>query len=272
MPKTILLPSGGYFIISSDGITVYSYDFTVNKTIYIFNDNEKEDYNNNKMVISQYSPNNDFYIFCLIKGESLLIFDYKNCSIKSINITEIEKKDEFYYNIIPYKLDNNNSLEYIISYINFFETISSGYYQINFFRFKISLLENIKDNILISNNTFKIDGKPNNTEIFSNYELILSCHITYSDLSKLVCFYSSKDFTKLVGTSFDIENNFTLNKSAEKEYINKYIDDIQSSSSNKDSKIFVCNSLDILENGDYYYDEIVCFLFDAINDNFEFKI
>ena len=270
MPKTILLPSGDYFIISSNGIIVYSYDFRVNKTIYNFNENEKEYYNNNKIVISQYSPNNEFYIFCLIKGESLLFFDYKNCSIKNIEITGISKKEEYYYNIIPYKL-NNNSLEYIITYISFFNAANSGYYQINFFRFKISSLENIQDNILISNNTFSIVGKPDNTELFYDYELNLRCQIIYSNLPKLICFYSSDSFTKLVGTSFDIENNFIKINSSEYEYINEYIDDIKSSSSNYDTKIFVCTSLDLLNNNAFLYNETICFLFDIINYTFEIK-
>ena len=99
----------------------------------------------------------------------------------------------------------------------------------------------------------------------------MSCQIIYSDLQKLICFYSSDFFTKLVGSTFDIDKNFTIINSNKYEYINEYIEDIKSSSSNKDSKIFVCNSLDIMSGIYYNYNETICFLFDIVNYKFEFK-
>ena len=72
-PKVKLLPSGNYFIIYDKGIIIYNYKFSLNKSIYNFTSEEEiNDNDYEKTVISDFKNNNSYYIISLTKGKYFL--------------------------------------------------------------------------------------------------------------------------------------------------------------------------------------------------------
>ena len=107
--------SSGYFIIFDKGINIYDFHFSLQKCLYNFSDNEiieENDYE--KIAISDFKTNNNYYILCLIKDIFLYIYDDLNSRIDKI-ILNLGHKGK-YYNLNPYKY-NETSLQYIISFI-----------------------------------------------------------------------------------------------------------------------------------------------------------
>ena len=150
-PKTILLPFGNYFIVSNKGINVYNPNFTLNNSLYNFTGEEEiindDNFDHSKQtVISKYYYNNNLYIFCLVNGLFLYIFENNNYSLQKYNISDID--NGLYYNLIPYSY-NETTIEYIISFISL-----ESSYKINFFKYRISILNNGFKNEFISNNNF----------------------------------------------------------------------------------------------------------------------
>ena len=69
-PQAKLLPSGNYFIFLSNGIYIYNPDFTLNKTIHNFtNDEIIDDYK--KILISEYKIEDKLFISCFSKQKFL---------------------------------------------------------------------------------------------------------------------------------------------------------------------------------------------------------
>ena len=67
-PKSILLPSGNYFIVSDKGINVYKPDFTLNNSLYNFKEEELIQDNENfcfskQTLITKYSISR-LHFFC----------------------------------------------------------------------------------------------------------------------------------------------------------------------------------------------------------------
>ena len=111
-PKIKDLPSGEYFIIMSNGIYISNNDFSNITQIFIFNNYQsiKNIEDNNKIALSEFKNDTNFYIFYLIKYY-LYLFDFNKR-----NISQFELRDELngnFYNLIPYKIIEN-TLYYVI--------------------------------------------------------------------------------------------------------------------------------------------------------------
>ena len=212
-------------------------------------------------MISKYFLNNNLYIFCLVKGSFLFIFDNNNYSLKKFNISKIDKV--LYYNLIPYSY-NDTTIEYMISYMSYLS--SERLYQINFFKYRLTHLNNEFKNEFISYNNFvDILNKIEDDDL----ELFLSCQKISNYLdnnNSMICFYSEKWKTVLTGTIFDIENNFTKINSTNYVYENYDLIEIVSSISNN-NMIFICNNIyEYAYIGNYYkYSKTYCFLYDIYN-------
>ena len=73
------MPSGKYFILVDNGIYIYNSNFSLNKTIANFSEDEymnESDYN--KTIITEFKDdyNNNFYIICLVKVQFLYFYIY----------------------------------------------------------------------------------------------------------------------------------------------------------------------------------------------------
>ena len=79
-PAAILLPSGNYFIVSDKGINVYNPNFSLNASLYNFTGIEVINNNTNfdhykQTLITEYSLEDNFFVFCLVKGLFLYVFE-----------------------------------------------------------------------------------------------------------------------------------------------------------------------------------------------------
>ena len=244
-PLAKLLSSGNYLIISEKGIYISHSDFSVNKTIYNFTENEINRFYNYKTVISEFiSISNNSYILCLFKGNLLYLFENENfCNKYNLNI---ESEPELYYNLIPFKLNNLN-LQYIISFINGNLDNSNSYkYSIKLFLYEIDLSQR-------NNNTNKLTKKYEiiKSDEDGSYSIIqdyfISCQkMLFFNKELITCFYHVYDFKSnnncfrsIYATSFDIINNFS-------DYISSYycltnyIYNLKSSLSLDKKNAFVC--------------------------------
>ena len=116
-PKVKKLPSEEYLVILNNGIYIFNNNFSNSTEIKKFEEEQivTSDEDNIKTTISEFKDNSNFYVFCLIKNY-LYLFNYNTSNIAQFNLNEYIKGG-MYYNLNPYKC-TNDSLEYIISYIN----------------------------------------------------------------------------------------------------------------------------------------------------------
>ena len=196
------LPKNKFLLIEFNGIFIYQNDFSFNKKIYIFNENQKidNDEDNKQTAFSELEYNNNFYAICLVKN-FLYLFDNNNESIiKVVNLAS--NLTGSFYNLNLY--NESNSLNCIISYIekSSYESFNDIYI-LNFYKINFSI--NNEDNI-ITKNTFLNEEFVENEKKSYISDIYFSCQISYSSL--LICFCLIEDSTKISAIRFNIKNNF----------------------------------------------------------------
>ena len=213
-PNVKVLPSGKYFILVDNGIYIYNSNFTLNKTITNFTNDEcmnEEDYN--KVNITEFvDDNNNFYIICLVKAQFLYIFESQREILYNweINIKDSGK----YYNLIPLKMEYPN-FHYIISYIS-----QTSNYKINLFHFRVNISQ--EDN---NNNNELIYNK----ELSTNDKITISQeHLSCNKISgqKFICFYRKDQYNI---AALILNETLEICKNQTKRIVH-YIESIKSSS------------------------------------------
>ena len=142
---------------------------------------------NDTINLTELYYENKAYIFCLV-NEYLFILDEYTYQLFHYKINEIYNFNDGYYNIMPYKIENNN-ISFIIAFNN--DTNSLYFYSYNF-ELEQEKLYNpeiiIKDNLNIQNK-------------------MIRCEMN-SNLTFIICFYHSKNNTEnyFVSKTFIIEN------------------------------------------------------------------
>ena len=130
-----------YFVALDTGLYLYDINTYDCALIYEF-DNSKITVSTKSLNITEFYDGNNAYIFCLVK-EHLFIFNEKTNKTFNYIINEITEND--YYNIMPYKIENNN-INFIIAFNNDTSNLIFYYYDFN-------LYENISEpkEIIIEN-------------------------------------------------------------------------------------------------------------------------
>ena len=130
-----------YFVALDTGLYLYDLNTYDSVLIYEF-DNSKITVSTKSLNITEFYDGNNAYIFCLVK-EHLFIFNEKTNKTFNYIINEITEND--YYNIMPYKIENNN-INFIIAFNNDTSNLIFYYYDFN-------LYENISEpkEIIIEN-------------------------------------------------------------------------------------------------------------------------
>lgn len=100
-----------FLVILNDGIYIFNINLSNNTQIYKFNDNQtiESEEDRIKIAISEYKYDNDFFVFCLIRNY-LYLLDYNKNNISVFYLNE--SLDGKYYNLIPFKKDND-SIDYL---------------------------------------------------------------------------------------------------------------------------------------------------------------
>ena len=238
-----------FFVILDTGLYLYDFNIDNCNLIYKFNNNEIKSKEINNINITELYNEKNAYIFCLV-NEYLFIFDEYTYQLFNCTINEINDFNDGYYNLMPYKIENNIS-NFIIAFNN--ETNKLYFY---FYNFDIN--EGINEQKLIQFNNMNITNK------------IIRCDIN-SNTTFIICFYYSKNNSqnnnneqKIVGKTFIINNTELIQENTDvifnKEFSGE-INQIQIAKSYND-KFFIC----FLENK-----RPECFVNDNPNEFFNFK-
>ena len=116
-----------YFVILDTGLYLYDFNSFDLALIYQFQNEYKD--TNNKIKLTELYYRYRAYIFCLV-NEYLFIFNEYTYKVLNYQIKEIANfNDDDYYNIMPYKIENNN-ISFIIAFNN--DTNKLYFYSYNF--------------------------------------------------------------------------------------------------------------------------------------------
>ena len=230
--KIIKISSEEYFILLKDGIYIYNNDFSINKKLYEFTDEEaiKNDKEFNIIIISKYINNNGFFILSLVNN-ILYLLDYNKQKLAKFNLTSDLTGD--YYNILPYKLEYKSFFLIIIFTKKNCNLLTET--KLNFLLYKID----------ISSNEYTINLENINNLEYSSYSCesinSFSCHIISND--KLICFYLAIKLLikKVLLMDFDIQNNFQKGKENYLDIKLSEIKSIKTSLSKEGNQILFCS-------------------------------
>ena len=221
-----------YFIVFDTGLYLYDLNNQYLGLIHQFN---QEEYGASKNLINitELNYRHRAYIFCLV-NKYLFLFNEYTYEVFNYKINEIIPFQNYYYNIMPEKIENNN--------ISFYIALNKEATKLFFYYYNFNLSEGINEPKEISFNNINIQTTK------------IRCIInTYSVF--IICFYYSiLNSTKyFVSTIYQIENGNLLE--------------------GKTSKIIVSNAINQIKLAmSYNYNIFVCYLEDKtpvclINDN-----
>ena len=238
--KQLSLYNNSYFAIFDTGLYLYDFKALNFSLIHRFNSNEYKA-SNNKINITELNYEHKAYIVCLV---NVYLFIFSEYTYKLIynKIDEIINFDG-YYNIIPYKMENNN-ICFIIVFNNDNANLYFYYYYFNF----DGDITKVKE---INFNDMKIQNK------------MIRCQInSYSTF--IMCFYYSIDNSRnyLISQIFNMKDmNLEKGISSNFRVLNE-INQIKFAISNND-RFFVCFSnisvpICLINNDLYEFYKIEC--------------
>ena len=100
-----------YFIILSDGFFLYNFIYLNCSLIYKFHVIKNE---NDKIFLTELVDETNPYILCLV-NQYIFIFDESTNIITSYDLYNTSIQKNIYYNLFPYKIQNND-ISFILSY------------------------------------------------------------------------------------------------------------------------------------------------------------
>jgi len=162
-----------YFVILITGLYLYDSNFKHCSLIHQFTKQEYINNQTNKIDIAELYNEQKAYIFCLV-NKYLFILDEYTYQLFDYQINEIYSfKENDYYNLMPYKIENNE-MNFIITFNN--ETNNLYFYSYNF---------QLNQKILYNPEIIKMD----NLNIENK---MIRCEMN-SNLTFIICFYHSKN-------------------------------------------------------------------------------
>ena len=237
-----LSSSDSYFVILDTGLYLYKQNLIDCSLIYQFNNGEYIGSHNN-VIVTEIVHKYRAYIFCLV-NKFLFIFNERSYQLLNYEINEINIINGNYYNLIPYKVENN-----IASFIIAFNNDPTN---LKFYFYKFKLNESLNRPKEITFNNMNIENQMINCQINSNSTFI-------------ICFYYSTNNGKkyLFSSTFLIQNmKLSLEKTSNSTLINgiNEINEIKVAKSDNDN-FFVC----LLSNED----NLICYINNNDLDEFE---
>ena len=234
-----------YFVVLDTGL--YLYDFNTNDKglIHKFKPNEFKNTTNDVINITELNYRHRAYIFCLI-NEYLFLFNEYTYRVYNYEINEIESFKNYYYNIMPYKIENYN--------ISFFIALNKDKTKLEFYFYNFNLTE-----------SFDTISKQQKYE-FNNMNIenkMIRCQInSYSTF--ITCFYFSKinGRNNLASKTFYINNMDLSNKKSFTNEVTHNITEIKIATS-YDGNFFMCyldntTAVCLTNNASYEFNNIGC--------------
>ena len=182
-----------YFVVLDTGLYLYDINFFDCAIIISFNDTIYRS-TNNKINLTEMKNDEYSYIFCMI-NEYLFIFNESNNKTISYKVGDIDVSKNYYYNLMPYKYENDN-ISFFISY--FEETI----FYFLYYNFSIEGDIMNPEKIIIEN--ININNKMVRCEIIS-YLSLIKCF--YNEKINNINYFSSFDFSI---DEMQIKNKFNM--------------------------------------------------------------
>ena len=206
-----------YFVVLDTGLYLYDFNNLDFALIHEFNGNEYK--SNNMINITELNYRHRAFIFCLV-NEYLFLFNEYTYKVLKYKINEIEPFKSYYYNIMPYQLENNN--------ISFLVALNKDETNLFFYYYNFNLTTEINEPKIIQFSDMSINNK------------MIRCQInSYSNL--IICFYYSilNGKKKFMATTFLIKNlNLSKGKNFEK-IMSNTINEIKATTS-YNGNFFVC--------------------------------
>ena len=146
--KKLSTNNGIYFVVLDKGLFLYDFNNLNCSLIHLFNEVEYLGSNDN-ISLAELNYRSKSYIFCLI-NEYLFIFNEFTYKVNNYKINEIIPHQGYYYNIMPYKSENNN-ISFIITFNNDTNNLYFYFYNFNLNETIIEPKEIIFNNMNIKN-------------------------------------------------------------------------------------------------------------------------
>ena len=162
-----------YFIVFDTGLYLHDFSTLDFALIHEFNQNEYKT-SNNLVNITRLNNRHKAYIFCLV-NENLFLFNEYTYKVLNFKIKEIDSSDGNYYNIIPYKIENNN--------ISFFIALNNDTTNLFFYFYNFNLNEGINEPKVIKINNMNIQNKMIRCQM-------IRCQINLNS-TFIICYYST---------------------------------------------------------------------------------
>ena len=207
-----------YFVVLDTGLYLYNFNNLDCSIIQSFNYSIYKS-NNNKISINELNEDKNSYIFCLV-NEYLFIFDEINNKTYSYQLNEIINNINYHYDLMPYKIENNN--------ISFILYVNKGTAELYFYYYNFLLNENINKPKELSFEDINIENQ------------MVRCQ-TISNLSFTKCFYyeTFNNSYYLSSISFIINNTDINIKGIFSYKVEKNINQIKVAKS-FNSNFFIC--------------------------------
>ena len=218
--KKLSLPDSDstYFVVLDTGFYLYNLNKENLVIIHEFKNNEFRK-SNNIINLTELYDGNQAYIFCLV-NEYLFLFNEHTYKVFTYTINEFDSFKGNYYNLMPYKIENDK-----ISFIIAFNKDDTNLF---FYFYNFNLNEGINGPKEILFEDMNIKNKMIRCQINSYFTFIICFHYSINNNKKY-----------LTTTTFNInEKNLIKDKTSSFESKNT-INQIKLAMSNND-KFFVC--------------------------------
>ena len=220
--------SDSYFVVLDSGLYLYNFNSLNCSIIERFNSSVyKLNNNNNRVILNELNYNDQHYILCIV-NKYLFIFNEKNNKTCSFLLDIIDNSYYHYYDLLPYRFDNNK--------ISFIIVCVKENSKLIFYFYNFSLNEKIDNPKEINFNEINFANK------------LVSCQIN-SYLSFIKCFYYDKidNQNYFCSAIFSIENNDIFLKEIYNMSIVNKINQIKLQMS-YNNKFFICFTMEYSHN------------------------
>ena len=208
-----------YLVILDTGLYLYDLNISTCALIHEFTDIEFRPSSKNNINLTELYYGHKAYIFCLV-NENLFIFNEYTYTLFNYTLNEINSFTDKYYNLMPYKIENNN--------ISFIISLNKDTTNLIFYFYNFNLNESIIEPKIIIFDEMNIQNK------------MIECQIN-SLSTFIICFYFSinNEQNYFNHTIFNIKDMDLKISDISSILVTNKINFIKSEKSHND-KFFVC--------------------------------
>ena len=230
-PIALTLYNGNILLVTNSSIIFYNSYFNSTLKNYPLDDSAIQNFEDSyRTKICQYPKEYYSYILLMVK-DHLKIFQENGKKVIEKSPENLFQKFPL-YDIVPTKIDNNNTFFFILAFTNYSDfTLNLYYYKVSKSNDEITK----KNSIIYSISQF-------NPGDFISFVTNLTCQVLRNETDDiLICFYGTQSPNRIKMVSFDIEGGLTpINSMNISKYFSFSISFIKSISNEDRSRILAC--------------------------------